>query len=230
MSQPGQNPNQNNYPQSNQPPPPYNQGNYQAPQGSYQPGGYPQPQPPGQYQGAGYGAPPAYGVAPVKKAANPLLYLIPAVGVVIMALGVFLPWFNLTLLGGTIGVNGLGNVSGSAELTALYTQTNGSSAAKDGVLVLGLAGILIVLIVLGLLLKARGFAIAAIVFGVMAAGLMVFEVTDATRSINDINRTTGGAASASTGLGLYVGLAGALIVLVGAIIAFAFFRKSRARV
>ncbi len=230
MSQPGQNPNQNNYPQSNQPPPPYNQGNYQAPQGSYQPGGYPQPQPPGQYQGVAYGAPPAYRVAPVKRVANPLLYLIPAVGVVIMALGVFLPWFNMTFLGGTIAVNGLGNLSGPADLVTTLTQGTGSPGAKDGVLVLGLAGILIVLIVLGLLLKARGFAIAAIVFGVIAAGLMAFEVSDVGKSVGDINQTGLGQIKAETGLGIYVGLVGALIVLFGAIITFAFFRKSRARV
>jgi len=221
MSQPGQNPNQNNYPQQ----PPYNQ----APPPGYppqQPGGYPPQQPggypPQQYQGA------PYAVAPVKLPANPLLYIIPLVGVVIMAVGVFLPWFNMTLLGGTIGVNGLGTLSGPTDLVNALNQSAGSPGAKDGVLVLGLAGILIVLCLLGLVLKMRGFAIAAIVFGVFSLGLTAFEVSDVSKSINDINATGLGQISAQTGLGIYVCLIGAIVILIGAIVTVLFFRRSKA--
>jgi hypothetical protein len=229
-------PNQLNQPnQAGQPSQPYaaQPNYYRTPPPAYQnrAAGYSpsQPQPPVNYAPAQY--PPGtwsqagpYAAAPVqaKKQDNRFLYLLPALGVAALALGVFLPWFSVAVLGSTVSLNGLGNASGPTELTGIFAQGN---AVKDGVIVLALAGLLGLLTLGGLALKARGFAIAVLVFGLAAAGLMAFELVDANRNIAEINRNAAGAAVAQTGLGLYIGLAGAVIVLLGALITFIFFRK-----
>lgn len=228
---PAQNPNQNSYGHPDQAQPSYPQANHYPPSAPAYPSRQPgYPQQPGNYapplagqrnQGA------AYAAAPVKKG-KWFLYLIPALGVVAMVLGVFLPWFNVTILGSTVSLNGMGNLSGPSELTSILSR-DGSSGVKDGVLVLGLAGISSLLILGGLLMRARGFAIAVIVFGLMSLGLTAFEVIDANRSIQAINNSAAGAATAQTGLGLYVGLAGAVVVLVGAIVTLVFFKSGRSR-
>jgi hypothetical protein len=121
----------------------------------------------------------------------------------------------------------MGSVSGNADLVALYNSAGGGGA-KDGVIALSLAVISLILILVGLLTKARGWAIATIVFGVFATGLMAYEVFDVNRSTNQIASDSAGLGASSGGIGLYVGLAGAIIILIGAIITVAFFRKKRA--
>ncbi len=223
MSQP---PN-NNYPRPNQPgQPPYPQ---QQP-GNYPPQGYYQGQPP--YPGQQPGYPPqapyagAYPAQKVKVPGNWKLYLIPLPGAILLAVGAFLPWISLTVLGQTISVSGTGSVSGTSDLVSAYNQSGGGGA-KDGVIALTLAGISLVLILIGLLTRARGWAIGVIVFGVFATLLMAYEVYDVGKSASSIASDTGGAGASSGGIGLYIGLAGALIVLVGAIITVAFFRKKQ---
>lgn len=218
-------PNQGgNYPpRPNQPPPPQYQGQPggyppQPPQYQGQPGGYPPPQ---QYQGQPYG----YSAAPVKPPPNPYLYLIPIVGIILMAVGVFLPWFTISFLGVSLSVDGLGKASGTGEVVTAYNQAAGTGNAKDGVYLLGAGGLLLVLCLLGLFLKARGFAIAAIVFGVLCVGLTAYDVVDINRSLSG---TSSGGASGTVGIGLYISLVGAIVILIGAIITVAFFRKKRA--
>ncbi|MBN9390429.1 MAG: hypothetical protein J0I20_20540 [Chloroflexi bacterium] len=223
MSQPPQ----NNYQQPGQPP------YQQQPNAAYPPQGYYQGQQPGYQPQQGYAPQPAYPgayAAPaqrVKVPGNRNLYFIPLIGVILLAAGAFLPWINLTIQNQSISINGMGSVSGNAELAALYNSAGGGGA-KDGVIALSLAVISLILVLVGLLTKARGWAIATIVFGVFSIGLMAYEVFDVNRSTNKVATDSAGLGSSSGGIGLYVGLAGAIIILIGAIVTVTFFRKKQA--
>jgi hypothetical protein len=223
MSQPPQ----NNYPRPNQPgqpPYPQQQPNNYPPQGYYQgqqpyPGQQPGYPPQAPYQGA-------YPAQKVKVPGNWKLYLIPLLGAILLAVGAFLPWITLTIVGQTISVSGIGSVSGTSDLVSAYNQAGGGGA-KDGTIALALAGISLILILIGLLTRARGWAIGVIVFGVFATGLMAYELYDIGKSTSTLASDTAGAGASSTGFGIYIGLAGAIIILVGAIITVAFFRKKQ---
>ena len=211
---------QNNYPRPNQPgQPPYpQQPNNYPPQGYYQ---GQQPVYPAQVAYAG-----AYPAQKVKVPGNWTLYFIPLIGVILLAVGAFLPWISLTIASQSFSVSGTGSVSGTPDLVSAYNQSGGGGA-KDGVIALALAGISLVLILIGLLTRARGWAIGVLVFGVFATGLMAFELYDVGKSNTSISSDTAGAGTSTTGIGIYVGLAGAIIILIGAIIAVAFFRRKQ---
>lgn len=202
---------------------------YQQQPNAYSPQGYYPPRQPGYAPQQPY--PGAYAVPAkkVKMPGNRNLYFIPLVGVILLAVGAFLPWITLNVkaLSQSISINGMGSVSGTPELVSAYNQAGGGGA-KDGVIALGLAGIILVLILIGLLTRSRGWAIASIVFGFFAAGLMAYEVIDVNRSINQLTTDSAGVTTSAGGIGLYVGLAGGIIIQVGAIITVALFRKKQA--
>jgi hypothetical protein len=207
----------------NYPPPP--QGYPQQPQ-NYPPSGYP----PSQYPQQGYQPqyqqyPPNAGQyqqqwqqpATAKPARKPNpIYAIPAIGGLLLMICAFLPWLTVSFLGENLTITGLGSVSGTTD------PALASGGARDGVLALILGVIALVLALLGLFLNRKGFAIALIVFGVLASGLMIFELADVNRNVSEFSSLGGGI---STGIGIYLGLVGALAVLIGAILPLVIRRR-----
>ncbi len=113
----------------------------------------------------------------------------------------FLPWMSFKALDLQLSIDGLGNISGSSPLSGPTGYTG------DGVLAIGLGVILLVLSALGSFLGKNGFAIAAMVFGLIATGLMILKLSDISSAAKILE--------GNTGLGVYLGLAGALVALVG---------------
>lgn len=224
--QPNPNPNQpdprytqtqSGYGQPTQPPPP---GYGQQPQPGYQQPINGQPvQGYGQQPQPGYGQPvQGYGQpAPVvRPAMNPLYMGLVALGGLLLVVCAFLPWISLDFLGTKISVNGLGQVSDK-------TIPSGSTAS-DGVIAIFLGVVLLILGGLSFVLKQRWLPIAALVFAVFAVLLMAFELIHNTSSINS-DPSLGNIAS--NGLGVYLGLLGGIIALVGGVLHFMMRRRAR---
>ena len=178
---------------------------------NYPPQGYTQVQQPGyapQHSGYGYGQQPVYpaqvayaGAYPAQKVKVPgnwTLYFIPLIGVILLAVGVFLPWRTYTISGDIYKFRGMDNT--------------------DGTIILSLAFVTLALVFSGLLTRSRGVAYAVIVFGVLSAGLMAIEVY---LVVKNSSTYVGDYAEPGT----FVGLTGGIIILIGGIITVAFFRR-----
>ena len=224
-------PNQPNMPPSGQQSP---NGQPQYPQPGYgQPPQYQQPgygQPP--QNPAGYGQPPQYqqpgpgqpqqpfpgyaGYQPMNYAAatpavrgrNPI-YAGAALGGLLLIICAFLPWFSISFSGGTTSVTGLGGASG--DLKDLY----GNGGVRDGIFAIILGGIILLFSLLGLFQNRKAAAIGGIVAGVLASLLMFYELADISRVNKDLDAVQ---AVFTTGIGIYLGIVGALLGLVGSIV------------
>lgn len=213
------------YGQPQQTPPGYGQApqpGYQQPAQGYgqqpQPGyqqpvqGYGQQPQPG-YQQPGYGQPTPPVVRP---AANPLYMGLVALGGLLLIVCAFLAWITLDFLGTKISVNGLGQISDKSI-------PSGSGTASDGVIAIFLGVVLLILGGLSFVLKQRWLPLAALVVAVFAVLLMAFELIHNTSSINS-DASLGNIAS--NGIGVYIGLVGAIIALVGGVLPFV-LRRTR---
>ncbi len=201
---PGQQP-----PYGQQPPQPggYGQPPQQYPQGYGQP---PQPgygQPP---QNPGYNGYPQMNYAPAPAVAaargmNPI-YAAPLIGGLLLVIGAFLPWIIFKFLGKELTITGMGATSGNLDIP--------SGGVKDGIFAVFLGGIILLLAIIGLLRGSKGFGIAILIFGIFATLFMLYELSD----ISNAAKTLGDSGSVSTGIGLYIGLVGAIIALVGGVL------------
>jgi hypothetical protein len=128
-------------------------------------------------------------------------------GAVLLALGAVLPWREVQV----------GNVSASR-----------AGVDGDGALVIVLgAGILILLVVLE---ASRRLAWLLLALSIGAAGFALFELVDTSRKADDfVTGAADRAISASVGIGPWVSLAGALVVLFGAVVALVRRAPAQAR-
>lgn len=224
-------PNQPNTPPSGQRPP---NGQPQYPQPGYgQPPQYQQPgygQPP-QNQ-PGYGQPPQYqqpapgqpqqpfpGYAgyqpmnyatatPAVRGRNPL-YAGATLGGLLLIVCAFLPWISITIAGGTTTITGIGGVSGDLK------DFLGGGGARDGIFAVILGGIILLFSLFGLFQNRKAGAIGGIVGGVLGTLLMFYELFDLNKSVKDLSALD---ASSAIGFGVYIGIAGALLGLIGSIV------------
>jgi hypothetical protein len=89
----------------------------------------------------------------------------------------------------------------------------------DGWLVIALAVAPLVFAIRKLASRARVPAIATIVLGAIALVVALFEIADASSKVDDFNENVGGSADADVGLGLFLVLVGAGLLLAGGIVA-----------
>jgi hypothetical protein len=152
---------------------------------------------------------PVYVGAAAKKGMNPF-YLVGLLGGLALAISAFLPWATAKVGRLEMSITGMGNVSG----TGIGSSNEG---VRDGIFALGLGILVVVLAVLGLLLSSRGFAIALLVFGLLSSAFMVYELTDINQDMSSV--------AGSAGFGVYMGLAGALVIVVGGVVPLLVKRK-----
>lgn len=169
-------------------------------------------------------APPGYRVkyVPISEDRYNLTYLAPLVGSIVLAVGVFLPWLNVGVASGLFSVegstNGIGSFSGSPLLGAALAK-NPPVYGIDGFLLIGLA-ILALMVSLGGLSNSTVWAWkVGILFGLVAAGIAIYDTINFSSKVATINSSLGNtstsASAAQVGPGLYVAAAGALVILVG---------------
>ncbi len=141
------------------------------------------------------------------------LYAAASLGGLALIASPFLAWYNINLAGEQFTISGMGGLSGAKSSIATYLA---EASGNPGVVSLFFGGLVLLMGVLGLLLNKKGFAIAGIVLALLGAAFTLLKITQATST------SSTGEASTSTGLGLYLGLAAALIALgcfVGAVVA-----------
>jgi hypothetical protein len=108
-------------------------------------------------------------------------------------------------------MTGLGSLSGP------FSAGSATSEVKDGIFALGLGILILLIAVVGFFSNNKAAAIVSLVFAVAAIGLMLFELSDISSSVKTTISSTG-IAVVNVGSGLYIGLAGAVIALVGSIL------------
>lgn len=164
-----------------------------------------------------YDAADAEQVAAPKSLNN--IYFAPLFGSIVMGLSVFLPWFSISVAAGLIAVsatvNGLGNYSGSALLVNAASKSSGFG---DGYFIIGLAVLAAIVSYAGLINKSKSAWKAAILFGVVAGGIIIYDwqnFTSKSSSITDTSTSSGVSAAVQVEPGLMVGVLGAIIIVIG---------------
>lgn len=195
----------------NQPPQGYPQG-YQ-PQHPQQPQYYqPQQQPQAYYQYAPqpYPAQAQAQAATASRGGKKWLYILPLGAALVLAGGAFLPWITFNGLGTSFSISGLGQFSGDTSLVG------NSGGAKDGVITLSLAVVAILFALVGLFTARRWPAWLAFVAGLLASAISVIDLLDIQSRGKELSSDV---ATLSVGLGLYLSLGAALVLLVGSLLA-----------
>jgi hypothetical protein len=149
-------------------------------------------------------------------------YLAPLLGSIVMAVSVFLPWFNVSVAAGILSaeasVNGLGSYSGSALLVNAASRSGGGFS--DGYFVIGLAILAAVVSYTGLINKTHSAWKVAVLFGVVAAGIIIYDwvnFTSKSSTLNDSGTTSGVSTAIQVGPGLMVGILGAVVIIIGSL-------------
>ena len=115
-----------------------------------------------------------------------------AIGAVMVVVGSLLPWVKATApFVGTIEVAG---TDGDGKITLVL----------GAVMALGL-------------IRSAGWRVVATLAAVVAAGIALYDISDASDAIDEAERVGEGMVAASVGIGLYVVLAGAVVGFVGAV-------------
>jgi hypothetical protein len=203
------------YPQAGYGQPPQNQPGYGQPPQYQQPGqGQPQQPFPGYagYQPMNYAA-----ATPAVRGFNPI-YAGEALGGLLLIICAFLTWLTLNVAGGTTTVTGLGGVNGDLK------DLLGNGEVGDGVFPLILGAITLLFSLFGLFRNHKAGAIGGIVAGILATLIMFYKLFSINDSISKLN-ALGPDYSASIGIGLYLGIVGALLALIGSIVALVVKRR-----
>ena len=150
-----------------------------------------------------------------------LPYTIPGVGGLLLFGCAFLPWLSITIFALQISINGLGQVTNASGAT-LSTTT--SPNATDGYIAAILALIILALAVVGFYKTIKYLPEVLIVLGVMGALLMVYDFISAASRVAEVNLSGSANVQASSGPGQFVGLVGALAVVIGG-----FYIRSRSK-
>lgn len=168
---------------------------------------------------------------------KPYLYAIPGLGALLLAAAIFLPWYSINILSTSLTINGLGGTNvPSLGISSANSPASGSSQPLEvwhGWLLLALAVFTLAIVVPGIFLKNKHFAIASIVSGFIAVGLMGYDLAKTTQTINDSYAAAGvspdvtALSSASVGFGLYIGLAAAFAIFTGSLLIFFLFDRPR---
>ncbi len=155
------------------------------------------------------------------RSLNPL-YGIAAVGGLAMVASSFLAWYNFTITGNggdSFSITGMGGTSGTSEMAKFLAE----AASNPGIISVFLGGVVLLLALLGLVLNKKGFAIAALVFGLMGLAFMGLKLSQAAKLGSDIGDSA--SLTTSVGLGLYVGLLGAILAVLGSILTLVMRRR-----
>lgn len=157
------------------------------------------------------------------------------VGGIAAIIGAFLSWASIALAvsaGGqsqsvNLTVNGLGKVGGAPAGADIA-----SNGASDGYLVMAAGAIALIGGVVLLASKKSAGAIVAIIGGLGALGLGIYELTQVSKVEDTLKQQIGAAASgvdfnvdASAGIGLWIILIGGAVALIGGILATVGGRK-----
>jgi len=152
---------------------------------------------------------------------NPL-YGVAAVGGVLLAVSSFLAWYNFNITGSggeSFSITGMGGTSGTSEMAKFLAAT----ASNAGIISVFLGGMVLLPALLGLALNKKGFAIATLVFALMSVAFMVLKLSQAAKLGSDLGDSA--MLTTSVGLGLYLGLLGAIIALVGSVLPLVMHRR-----
>jgi hypothetical protein len=179
--------------------------------------------------------------SPAARFGKSYFYIIPGLGSLLLAVSVFLPWFSADIIGTSLTMNGVGGTNlaalGDTSVDHVAPSVGGSPAYESwhGWLLLALAVLTLIMVVLGITLKNKHFAIASLVAGFIAVGLLGYDLARMMQAVDEILRSISGVQavgqpnvklSISTGFGLYAGLASALAIFIGSILTFFLFNTS----
>jgi len=140
------------------------------------------------------------------RSRNPF-YVIDAIGGLLLTIGAFLPWLTVKVSGEQIyTTNGMGTLRGPL-LSGTSTEINGGAFA------LGMGLLLLVLSGVGFFLDQKAIPIAMLVLGALATALMFYKWNEIA---NNLKSDLGG--EIIIGGGVYIGLIGGLLALLGGII------------
>lgn len=166
-------------------PPPMASGGYGAPQGGYAAA-------PG-YNGAPTMAPPGGSNVSLEGSRN-LLWVVVA-GVVLIALGSFLPWASVTVFGAEVTVDGM---DGDGPITLF------------GAFVVGA-----LMLAAHLQRPSKAKVITSLVFAALVTLVAVVDIVDVQSRVADVEGDIGLDVEASIGIGLWVVLLGGIVATVG---------------
>ena len=142
--------------------------------------------------------------SPARRVRWPLPVLVPVVGgAVLLSVGALLPWAEAESTQASFSENGLDGLGAVALL----------------------AGILVVLAI-ALMQPTPRAAACVTALGVLALGVGVYEAIDTSRKADDLLARSPAGVTAGVGVGVWVTIGAAVIVLVGGAMAFAAARST----